>query len=157
MLLGLEELKRTAGVYLNPKNLRVMPLYIRNWRDFLALDEKTYGVYARTIYNPSQRFLVVSDDDRQKARKLGELYRKLLENPSHFCGEENYRYQLKVGEFDGLPFANGWPGFGVVLVGEAPGRGGAAERPGSVFTGTPRGCSSERSSSPLESIPTSFT
>ncbi|WP_367883666.1 hypothetical protein [Thermococcus peptonophilus] len=34
---------------------------------------------------------------------LMELYQELLENPTYFCGEENYRYQLQVREFKGLP------------------------------------------------------
>lgn len=124
MLLELERLRKVGEVYLNPRNLKTTPLLIRDWRDFLSLDEKTYGVYARTIYNPSERFLVAGKRDVSVGKRLTELYQELLENPTYFCGEEKYRYQIRVGEFEGLPFANGWPGSGVALVGEAPGRRG---------------------------------
>ncbi|WP_457751365.1 uracil-DNA glycosylase family protein [Thermococcus sp.] len=127
MLLRLENLKRVGGLYLNPANLKVVPLVLRDWRDFLSLDEKTYGVYARTIYNPNERFLVVNGEDERKARELEALYRELLKEPMRFCREDYYRYQLRVGEFKGLPFASGWPGSGVVLVGEAPGRKGCGK------------------------------
>ncbi|ASJ08965.1 uracil-DNA glycosylase [Thermococcus siculi] len=127
MLLRLESLKKIGDVYVNPRNLKVMPLFLGDWKDFLFLDETTYGVYARTIYNPSERFLVVSKDDETTGARLEKLYQKLLENPPYFCGEENHRYQLQVGEFEGLPFANGWPGSGVMIVGEAPGRKGCGK------------------------------
>ncbi|WP_367883665.1 hypothetical protein [Thermococcus peptonophilus] len=53
MLLELKRLRKVGEVYLNPRNLKTAPPpLIRDWRDFLSLDEKTYGVYARTIYNP---------------------------------------------------------------------------------------------------------
>ncbi len=101
-----------------------MPLSLRTWRDLLSLDEKTYGLYAKTIYNPKERFLIKSEKDEQKAFKLVELYNELLKNPTKFCHKEYYEYQLKVKQFEGLPFANGWVGSRVVLVGEAPGRKG---------------------------------
>ncbi|CAD5244234.1 uracil-DNA glycosylase family protein [Thermococcus camini] len=127
MLLPFENLKKVGGVYTNPANLKVIPLALRDWRDFLSLDEKTYGVYARTIYNPGERFLVVNREDERTARELGGLYQELLKDPLRFCREEYHRYQLRVGEFEGLPFANGWPGSGVALVGEAPGRKGCGK------------------------------
>jgi len=127
MLLRLENLKKVGGLYLNPANLKVIPLILRDWRDFLSLDEKTYGVYARTMYNPGERFLVVDERDERIARKLENLYRELLKDPLRFCREEYHSYQLQVGEFEGLPFANGWVGSGVVLVGEAPGRKGCGK------------------------------
>ncbi|ASJ03474.1 uracil-DNA glycosylase [Thermococcus profundus] len=127
MLLELKRLRRMGEVYINPRNLQTVPLFIRDWRDLLSLDEKDYGVYAKTIYNPSDRFLVVGERDIKMGNNLAELYQKLLENPINFCGEDNYCYQLQVGEFEGLPFANGWPGSGVMLVGEAPGRRGCGK------------------------------
>ena len=124
MLLKLENLKRVGELYINPANFKVVPLVLRDWRDFLSLDEKTYGIYARTIYNPRERFLVVNEGDERTAWELENLYRELIKDPLRFCREEYHRYQLQVGEFEGLPFANGWAGSGVVLVGEAPGRKG---------------------------------
>jgi len=124
MLLMFESLKRVGEIYINPRNFKIMPLSLRTWKDLLSLDEKTYGLYARTIYNPKERFLVKNKEDREKALKLDELYRELLQNPLRFCHEEYYKYQLKVKAFEGLPFANGWVGSKVVLVGEAPGRKG---------------------------------
>ncbi|NJF25652.1 uracil-DNA glycosylase family protein [Thermococcus sp. Bubb.Bath] len=127
MLLEFGKLRKTGEVYINPRNLKTTLFPIRDWRDFLVLDERTYGPYARTIYNPSERFLVVGERDIETGKKLTELYRELLEDPIHSCGEENYRYQLQIGEFEGLPLANGWPGSGLVLVGEAPGRRGCGK------------------------------
>ncbi|ASJ04604.1 uracil-DNA glycosylase family protein [Thermococcus barossii] len=127
MLLRFEELRKVGDVYINPRNFRVEPLFIRDWRDLLGLDERTYGLYARTIYNPGERFLAVDRKDEKLAGELEALYRELLRRPLRFCREEYYHYQLEVGEFDGLPFANGWPGSGVVLVGEAPGRKGCGK------------------------------
>ncbi|NJE31185.1 uracil-DNA glycosylase [Thermococcus sp. 18S1] len=127
MLLRFEHLKEVGEVYINPGNLKVLPLVLRGWRDFLSLDEETYGVYARTVYNPNERFLVVNERDEKTARQLEGLYRELLQEPTRFCREEYYRYQLHVGEFEGLPFANGWVGSGIVLVGEAPGRRGCGK------------------------------
>ena len=124
MLLMFESLKRVGEIYINPRNFKIMPLSLRTWKDLLSLDEKTYGLYARTIYNPKERFLVKNKEDREKALKLYELYRELLQNPLRFCHEEYYKYQLEVKAFEGLPFANGWVGSKVVLVGEAPGRKG---------------------------------
>ncbi|WP_456368179.1 uracil-DNA glycosylase family protein [Thermococcus sp.] len=124
MLLRFESLRKVGTVYVNPRNLKVNPLKLEDWRDLLALDEKTYGIYARTIYNPEERFLVTNEESERKAIKLSGLYRALLSSPEHFCGRENLEYQLKVGEFDGLPFANGFAGSKVALVGEAPGRRG---------------------------------
>ena len=124
MLLMFESLKRVSDIYINPRNYKIMPLFLRNWRDLLSLDEKTYGIYAKTIYNPKERFLIKSKKDEQKAFKLVELYNELLKNPTKFCHKEYYEYQLKVKQFEGLPFANGWVGSRVVLVGEAPGRKG---------------------------------
>ena len=124
MLLMFESLKRVGEIYINPRNFKIMPLSLRTWKDLLSLDEKTYGLYARTIYNPKERFLVKNKEDREKALKLDELYRELLQNPLRFCHEEYYKYQLEVKAFEGLPFANGWVGSKVVLVGEAPGRKG---------------------------------
>ena len=127
MLLRFENLKKVGEVYINPGNLRTIPFALRDWRDFLSLDEKTYGIYARTIYNPNERFLVVNERDEKTVRDLEGLYRELLKEPLRFCREEYHRYQLQVGEFEGLPFANGWVGSGVVLVGEAPGRKGCGK------------------------------
>ncbi|NJE61271.1 uracil-DNA glycosylase family protein [Thermococcus sp. 21S7] len=127
MLLRLENLKRVGELYINPANLKVIPLVLRDWRDFLSLDEKTYGIYARTIYNPGERFLVVNEGDERIALELENLYRELLEDPLRFCREEYHRYQLRVAKFEGLPFANGWVGSEVVLVGEAPGRKGCGK------------------------------
>lgn len=127
MFLSFRKLRKIGGVYLNPDNLRVMPLAIRDWRDFLALDEKTYGTYARTIYNPRERFLVVSEGDRRTAEELESLYREFLREPLRFCRREYHEYQLEIGEFEGLPFASGWAGSGVVLIGEAPGRKGCGK------------------------------
>jgi len=124
MLLMFESLKRVGEIYINPRNFKIMPLSLRTWKDLLSLDEKTYGLYARTIYNPKERFLVKNKEDREKALKLDELYREFLQNPLRFCHEEYYKYQLEVKAFEGLPFANGWVGSKVVLVGEAPGRKG---------------------------------
>ena len=124
MLLMFESLKRVGEIYINPRNFKIMPLSLRTWKDLLSLDEKTYGLYARTIYNPKERFLVKNKEDREKALKLDELYRELLQNPLRFCHEEYYKYQLEVKAFEGLPFGNGWVGSKVVLVGEAPGRKG---------------------------------
>ncbi|MCD6558776.1 MAG: uracil-DNA glycosylase [Palaeococcus sp.] len=124
MLLMFESLKRVGEIYINPRNFKIMPMSLRTWKDLLSLDEKTYGLYARTIYNPKERFLVKNKEDREKALKLDELYRELLQNPLRFCHEEYYKYQLEVKQFDGLPFGNGWVGSKVVLVGEAPGRKG---------------------------------
>ena len=124
MLLMFESLKRVGEIYINPRNFKIMPLSLRTWKDLLSLNEKTYGLYARTIYNPKERFLVKNKEDREKALKLDELYRELLQNPLRFCHEEYYKYQLEVKAFEGLPFANGWVGSKVVLVGEAPGRKG---------------------------------
>ncbi|AEK72208.1 Uracil-DNA glycosylase superfamily protein [Thermococcus sp. 4557] len=127
MLLRLENLKRVGELYINPTNLKVAPLALRDWRDFLSLDERTYGVYARTIYNPQERFLVVNSDDMGPLMRLEALYWEFLMEAEYFCGTENLDYQLRIGEFDGLPFANGWVGSGVVLVGEAPGRRGCGK------------------------------
>ncbi|ASA77504.1 uracil-DNA glycosylase family protein [Thermococcus sp. 5-4] len=127
MLLRFENLKKVGEVYINPGNLRTIPLALRDWRDFLSLDETTYGVYARTIYNPSERFLVVNERDEKTVRDLEGLYRELLKDSLRFCREEYHHYQLQVGEFEGLPFANGWAGSGIVLVGEAPGRKGCGK------------------------------
>ena len=127
MLLRLENLKRVGELYINPANFKVIPLVLRDWRDFLSLDERTYGIYARTIYNPGERFLVVNEEDERTARELEGLYHELLKEPLRFCREEYHRYQLRVGEFEGLPFANGWAGSGIVLVGEAPGRKGCGK------------------------------
>ncbi|WP_456321074.1 uracil-DNA glycosylase family protein [Palaeococcus sp. (in: euryarchaeotes)] len=124
MLLMFESLKRVGEIYINPRNFKIMPLSLRTWKDLLSLDEKTYGLYARTIYNSKERFLVKNKEDREKALKLDELYRELLQNPLRFCHEEYYKYQLEVKAFEGLPFGNGWVGSKVVLVGEAPGRKG---------------------------------
>lgn len=127
MLLRFEMLEKVGGLYINPRNLRVRPILLRDWRDFLSLDEETYGPYARTIYNPGERFLIVDEADERTARRLEVLYRELLREPFRFCKEKYYRYQLGIGEFEGLPFANGWPGSGIVLVGEAPGRKGCGK------------------------------
>jgi len=127
MLLEFERLRQIGGVYINPRNLKAIPLIIRDWRGFLSLDERTYGVYAGTIYNPSERFLVANKRDTETGKRLEGLYHELLENPAYFCGRENYEYQLKVRGFEGLPFANGFTGSGVVLVGEAPGRRGCGK------------------------------
>ncbi len=127
MLLRFERLKPIGGVYINPRNYRTPPLAIRGWRDFLSLDERTYGRYARTIYNPRERFLVVDAEDEEKVKRLENLYTKLISAPLDFCREDYYRYQLRVGEFEGLPFANGWVGSPVALVGEAPGREGCGK------------------------------
>lgn len=127
MLLRFEKLKKVGGVYINPGNYRTPPLVIRGWKDFLSLDERVYGTYARTIYNPKERFLVVDAKDERTARKLEALYRELLREPLRFCRGEYHHYQLQVGEFEGLPFADGWTGSGVVLVGEAPGRKGCGK------------------------------
>ncbi|ALM74589.1 uracil-DNA glycosylase family protein [Thermococcus barophilus] len=124
MLLEFERLKKIGGIYINPRNYKTMPLFLRDWRDLLSLDEKTYGIYAKTVYNPKERFLIKNERDKQKAFKLAELYNELLKNPTKFCHKEYYEYQLKVKRFEGLPFANGWVGSKVVLVGEAPGRKG---------------------------------
>jgi len=126
MMVRIDELKRAGEVYVNPRNLLTRPS-LGSWRDFLSLDEKTYGTYARTIYNPNERFLVTDKSSEARAMELSALYRSLLSNPGYFCGKENLRYQLGIGEFEGLPFANGWPGSGVVLVGEAPGRRGCGK------------------------------
>ncbi|ASJ10683.1 uracil-DNA glycosylase [Thermococcus sp. P6] len=138
MLLEFKKLKRMGEVYLNPGNLRVMPFLLRDWRDLLALDEKTYGTYARTIYNPEERFLVINDRDRRTAENLKDLYLELLREPVSFCREEYYRYQLRIGRFRGLPFSSGRPGSGIVLVGEAPGRKGCG-RTGIPFYGDASG------------------
>ncbi|WP_297487127.1 uracil-DNA glycosylase family protein [Thermococcus sp.] len=127
MLLRLETLERAGKVYINPKNLRVRPLKLEDWRDLLSLDEKTYGTYARTVYNPEERFLVTDEKSEAKGIELSNLYRALLDNPEYFCGRENLEYQLKVGEFKGLPFANGFAGSKAILVGEAPGRRGCGK------------------------------
>ncbi len=124
MLLRFERLERTGEIYINPRNFKIVLLSLRTWKDFLSLDEKTYGIYARTIYNPKERFLVKIPEDEEKALRLMELYEELIENPTKFCHEEYYEYQLKVKAFGGLPFGNGWVGSKVVLVGEAPGRKG---------------------------------
>jgi len=124
MLLMFESLKRIGEIYINPGNFKTIPLFLRTWKDLLSLDEKTYGIYARTVYNPNERFLVKNKEDREKALKLDGLYRELLQNPLRFCHEEYYKYQLEVKAFEGLPFGNGWVGSKVVLVGEAPGRKG---------------------------------
>lgn len=127
MLVKLEELTKSGDLYVNPKNLRAGPSGLKDWRDFLSLDEKTYGVYARTVYNPRERFLVVDEKSEAKGIELSALYCSLLTDPEYFCGEENLMYQLKVGDFNGLPFANGFAGSKVVLVGEAPGRRGCGK------------------------------
>ena len=127
MLLDFERLRRIGEVYINPRNLRTIPLTIRDWRDFLSLDERIYGVYARTIYNPSERFIVANERDVEVGKRLEGLYHGLLRSPAYFCGHENYEYQLKVGEFEGLPFANGFAGSEVAIVGEAPGRKGCGK------------------------------
>ena len=127
MLLKFEELERTGGIYLNPRNLMTKPLRLADWRDFLALDEKTYGTYARTIYNPRERFLISDEESEARGIELSALYCSLLTDPEYFCGEENLGYQLKVGEFEGLPFANGFAGSKVAIVGEAPGRRGCGK------------------------------
>ncbi len=127
MLLRLKTLERAGKVYINPKNLRVRSLKLEDWCDLLSLDEKTYGTYARTIYNPRERFLVTDEKNERKGIELSDLYRALLANPEYFCGRENLEYQLKVGEFNGLPFANGFAGSKVALVGEAPGRRGCGK------------------------------
>ncbi len=127
MLLQLETLERAGKVYINPKNLKIRPLKLEDWRDLLSLDEKTYGTYARTIYNPEERFLVTDEKSEARGIGLSDLYRALLANPEYFCGWENLEYQRKVGEFKGLPFANGFAGSKVILVGEAPGRRGCGK------------------------------
>ncbi|WP_297479162.1 uracil-DNA glycosylase family protein [Thermococcus sp.] len=127
MLVKLEELTKSGNLYLNPRNLRTRPSRLKDWRDFLSLDEETYGVYARTIYNPRERFLISNEESEAKGTELSALYCSLLTDPEYFCGEENLMYQLKVGEFEGLPFANGFVGSKVVLVGEAPGRRGCGK------------------------------
>lgn len=124
MLLRFEGLKRIGEIYINPRNFKTMSLSLRTWKDLLSLDEKTYGIYAKTIYNPEERFLIKSPEDEKKAVQLTKLYGELLKNPTEFCHEEYYRYQLEVRAFEGLPFGNGWVGSKVVLVGEAPGRKG---------------------------------
>ncbi|NJE26726.1 uracil-DNA glycosylase [Thermococcus sp. MV5] len=124
MLLRLEVLKKVGELYLNPNNFRVMPLTLQNWRDFLSLSERIYGIYARTIYNPKERFLVKTRKDEKIVDELTRLYWTFMEMPSRFCHEEYYEHQLKIKAFDGLPFANGWVGSGIVLVGEAPGKRG---------------------------------
>jgi len=127
MLLGIEELRRVSDVYINPRNFRTKPLKLESWRDLLSLDERTFGTYAKTIYNPRERFLVTDKRSEAKSIELSTLYCSLLTDPEYFCGEDNLNYQLQIGEFEGLPFANGWPGSGVVLVGEAPGRRGCGK------------------------------
>lgn len=124
MLLRFEDLKKVGEIYINPKNLKIMPLILRDWQDLLALDEKTYGTYSRTIYNPYERFLVKTPEEEKKALQLVTLYNEFINNPLKFCHKEYYEYQLTIKAFEGLPFANGWVGSGVVLVGEAPGRQG---------------------------------
>jgi len=124
MLLRFGSLRKIGEIYINPKNFKVMPLILRDWRDLLALDEDTYGVYAKTIYNPNERFLVKNEEDERRALQLAKLYNEFLKNPTKFCYEEYYEYQIKIKAFKGLPFANGWVGSKVVLVGEAPGRKG---------------------------------
>ncbi|WP_297502026.1 uracil-DNA glycosylase family protein [Thermococcus sp.] len=127
MLLRLEKLEKVGEIYINPRNLKVRPLKLKNWRDLLFLDEEIYGIYARTIYNPEERFLVTDGKSEARAIELSGLYRSLLTNPEHFCGRENLEYQREVGEFKGLPFANGWAGSKALLVGEAPGRRGCGK------------------------------
>ncbi|USG99924.1 uracil-DNA glycosylase [Thermococcus argininiproducens] len=124
MLLRFEGLRKIGEIYINPKNFKVMPLVLRDWRDLLALDEKTYGLYSRTIYNPNERFLVKTLEDEKKVLQLVNLYNEFINNPLKFCHDEYYQYQVSIKGFDGLPFANGWVGSKVVLVGEAPGRKG---------------------------------
>lgn len=124
MLLRFGSLRKIGEIYINPKNFKIMPLILRDWRDLLALDEDTYGVYAKTIYNPNERFLVKNEEDERRALQLVKLYNEFLKNPTKFCYEEYYEYQIKIKAFKGLPFANGWVGSKVVLVGEAPGRKG---------------------------------
>jgi len=124
MLLKFESLGRVGEVYINPKNFKTMPLFLKTWKDFLSLDEKIYGIYAKTIYNPKERFLVKGREDEKKAHELVELYHEFLREPLTFCSKKYYEYQLKIKAFEGLPFANGWIGSKVVLVGEAPGRKG---------------------------------
>ncbi|GAB6102199.1 hypothetical protein JCM16138_14220 [Thermococcus atlanticus] len=124
MLLKFESLEKIGDIYINPRNYKIMPLFLRDWMDLLSLDERTYGIYAGTIYNPEERFLIKSKEDEQKALKLVELYEELLENPLKYCRREYYEYQLEVKRFEGLPFANGWVGSRVALAGEAPGRRG---------------------------------
>ncbi|USS41500.1 uracil-DNA glycosylase [Thermococcus aggregans] len=124
MLLKFEKLRKIGEVYINPRNFKTMPLILKTWKDFLSLDEKTYGVYAKTIYNPKERFLVKNEEDGKIARELEGLYHEFLKEPLRFCSEECYEYQLKIKAFEGLPFANGWAGSKVALVGEAPGRKG---------------------------------
>jgi len=124
MLLKFESLRRVGKVYINPKNFKTIPLFLKTWKDFLSLDEETYGVYAKTIYNPKERFLIKGREDEKKAHELVELYHEFLREPLTFCSKEYYKYQLKIKAFEGLPFANGWIGSKVVLVGEAPGRKG---------------------------------
>jgi uracil-DNA glycosylase family 4 len=124
MLLRFESLKRIGEVYINPKNFKTMPLFLKTWRDLLSLDEKTYGVYAKTLYNPKERFLVKEEKDEKKAYELVKLYHEFLRSPLRFCSRENYEYQMKIKAFEGLPFANGWVGSKIALIGEAPGRKG---------------------------------
>lgn len=124
MLLRFDTLKKLGDVYINPKNFKTIPLVLRNWKDFLSLDERVYGLYSKTIYNPSQRFLVITPKDEKKGIRLVGLYNEFIKNPTKFCREEYYQYQVEVKRFEGLPFANGWVGSRIVLVGEAPGRKG---------------------------------
>ncbi|NJE55521.1 uracil-DNA glycosylase family protein [Thermococcus sp. 21S9] len=127
MLIRIDELQRVGDVYVNPRNLLTKPLSLKTWRDFMNLDERTYGTYARTIYNPRERFLVTDESSEARAIELSALYCSLLTDPEYFCGGENLHYQLEIGEFEGLPFANGWTGSRVALVGEAPGRRGCGK------------------------------
>jgi len=127
MLLRVEELEKMGKIYINPRNLKGRPLLLRDWRDLLSLDEETYGVYARTIYNPRERFLISDEESEAKGIELSALYCSLLTDPEYFCGEENLGYQLKVRKFEGLPFANGFAGSKVAVVGEAPGRRGCGK------------------------------
>ncbi|WP_232054765.1 hypothetical protein [Thermococcus sp. 2319x1] len=78
MLLRFENLKKVGEVYINPKNFKTMPLFLKTWRDLLSLDEEIYGVYAKTIYNPGERFLVKNKADGEKALKLLKLYLEFL-------------------------------------------------------------------------------
>lgn len=66
MLLKFESLGRVGEVYINPKNFKTMPLFLKTWKDFLSLDEKIYGIYAKTIYNPKERFLIKGREDEKK-------------------------------------------------------------------------------------------
>lgn len=121
MILRFDELEKIGEIYVNPKNFKVKPLFLKTWKDLLSLDENIYGLYAKTIYNPRQRFLVKDNEDLKKAKKLIELYKEFKENPLRFCHEEYYRFHLENANFKDLPLGQGFMSSKIVLVGEAPG------------------------------------